>query len=477
MELFFIIALTIALYVRTLHYKYHPDDAVPRKEYLYNVPEKLPPQDFLDKRPHVRVRLWCIANHCLNVALVHYLFGWQAALIFAVHPVAVDATAWVTGNYYAGTTFLALTAYFFIDSFGWMGTIPAMAFYWGSLNSTITGLGLPIFFAVTGNLAGLVTFLPMFAYFKSKRFRVGIELRKNMRGTEWDKIEPRKFAHMTKIVAEYVIMFFLPLRMALFREYGEYTTRTLAHYERDCTFNKHFWKSFAICGALLLGGLVLNWQAVLWFFVFLAPQSQFKCYGQGNATNRYLYLPMIGLAILVSYLPMPLYYAIVGILVYRTWLYTPAWKDIGSVHLNCLENFPGRSMSWGDYAQWIICNYVILDDKDPKKDMNRLNQAGYLTQEALRRNIDHDSKYEIFEVYVNAALYFSNIKQIYPALKFTEDAMRTGAVQNMGPYMTRALEGQHRAFNKIISDLKQKEKKDALMGNNKSNIRPVPAHA
>ena len=302
-------------------------------------------------------------------------------------------------------------------------------------------------------------------------------IRKNMRGQPFDKIEPRKFAHMTKIVAEYVIMFFLPLKMSLFREYGEYTCRSLAHYERDCTFNKHFWKSFAICGALLLGGLVLNWKATLWFFVFLAPQSQFKCYGQGNATNRYLYLPMIGLAILMTSLPMPLYFAAVGILVYRTWLYTPAWKDIGSVHLNCLENFPERAMSWGDYAQYVICTYVLRDEKDPIKDMNRLNQAGYLTTEALKRNVAHDRKYEIYEVYVNAALYFINIRQPYPALKFTEDAIRSGKEQGMGDIMAKNLDDQHKAFSKIISDIKKKEKENATVGNNKSNLRPVSQNA
>jgi len=118
MELLLIIALVVALYAKSIRYKYMPDDAVPRSEYLYNVPETLPAHEFIKKTPPLRVRLWLIANHCCNVAFIHVLFGWKASLLFAVHPVAVNATAWITGNYYAGTTLLVLAAYWCIQTFG-----------------------------------------------------------------------------------------------------------------------------------------------------------------------------------------------------------------------------------------------------------------------------------------------------------------------------------------------------------------------
>ena len=98
MELLLIIALVVALYAKSIRYKYMPDDIVRREEYLYNVPESLPSHEFIRKTPPLRVRLWLIANHCCNVAFIYVLFGWKAALIFAVHPVCVNTSAWVTGD-------------------------------------------------------------------------------------------------------------------------------------------------------------------------------------------------------------------------------------------------------------------------------------------------------------------------------------------------------------------------------------------
>ena len=452
MELLLTIALVVALYTKSIRYKYMPDDIVKRNEYLYNVPDTLPSHEFIRKTPPLRVRLWLIANHCLVVAFIYVLFGWKAALLFAVHPVAVNATCWVTGNYYAGTALLVLAAYWCIQTFSWFGAIPAIAFYTAALNSTLTALGLPFFYLMTLNPVGLTLIAPIVMYLRGKRFRTGLKIRKDMRQKEFDRLDIKKLSFMTKVVYEYIGMFFLPLRMGLFRTFGENVTRSEEHYKKDCAFNTHFVDALMTCVGLFAVGMYLNPMATLWFFCMIAPHSQFKVYGQSNPCNRYLYLPMIGLCILTAQiLPMPLFYMFVGFLTYRTYLYIPAWESQETLHKNNLENFPERPMSHSDYAQYVLTNCVNID-----KQMNRLNEASFYMQEAKRLA---DSDGNQFEVYLNMAYLLSVLGNLPAALEFTRKSRDLGLTQGVRGKLEGIMNTQIEYFEKEIQKRKEMEEK------------------
>lgn len=449
MELFLTIALVFALYAKTLRYKYMPDDIVRRDEYLYNVPESLPSHEFIRKVPPIRVRLWLIINHCCNVAFIHVLFGWKAALLFAVHPVAVNMTAWITGNYYAGTTLLVLASYWCIQAFGWFGAIPAIAFYTAALNSTITALGVPFFFLITGNIPGIMLFAPLVMYLRGKRFRTGIKIRKEMRRKNFDRLDIKKLSFMTKVVYEYIGMFILPLRMGLFRTFGEHVTRTEECYNKDCAFNAHFVDALMTCVGLFALGMYFNPLATLWFFCMIAPHSQFKVYGQSNPCNRYLYLPMIGLCVLTAQiLPMPLFYMFVGFLIYRTYLYIPAWKDQGALHRYNLDQFPERPLSHSDYGQFLLTNNVNID-----KDLNKINEAAYHLQEA-KRLTDNNGQY--FEVYLNLAFFLSTVGNMEGALENTRKAIKVGRLQGVHGNLEKTLVSQEEYFVNRIKEMGKK---------------------
>jgi hypothetical protein len=451
MELFLIIALVFALYAKSLRYKYMPDDIVRRDEYLYNVPDSLPSHEFIRRTPPLRVRLWLITNHCLNVAFINVLFGWKAALLFAVHPVAVNATCWITGNYYAGTTLLVLAAVWCIKMFGWFGVLPAIAFYTAALNSTLTALGVPFFYLMMGNPVGMTLAIPLIIYLRGKRFRTGLKIRKNMRARSFDKLDISKLSFMTKVVYEYIGMFFLPLKMGLFRTFGENVTRSEEFYKKDCAFNAHFVDALLTCLGLFILGMWFNPMAVLWFFCTIAPHSQFKVYGQSNPCNRYLYLPMIGLCVLAAQvLPVPLFYMFVGFLTYRTYLYIPAWKDQEALHKNNLDNFPERAMSHSDYAQYVITNCVNID-----KQVNRFNEATYHMQEA-KTIADNDGK--IFEIYLNMAYLLSCLGNMKGAREFTTKALTEGRKQGLHGKLEDILINQEKHFEEVEKK-KEEEKK------------------
>jgi len=468
MELLFIIAVVVLLYYRSLDYFWMPDDAVKRGQYLYDVPEQLPPLDFIKTKPRKIVRVWCIANHCLNVAFIYVLFGWKAAFLFAIHPVAVNEVCWVTGNYYAGTTLLVLAAYWCIQSFGWIGTLPALAFYTAALNSTITALGFPLFYLMTLNPAGCVMFAPFVRYFTGDRFKKGIALRKDMRQKDFDRIELKKVAFMTKVVGEYVSMFFLPLKMALYRKFGENVTRAKIFYDKDCRFNEHFYWSALKISMLILVGFYVNWQATLWFFCMIAPHSQFKVYGQSNPCNRYLYLPMIGLCILGAAMPSWAYWMFAGFLIYKTHLYIPAWRNQESLHKWTVTEVPNRAVSHSDYAQHVLTARVQVNDKD--KDINMINLGLYHMNTALRMN-EANKPYDIFEVYLNMAYTMSLVGNIPEATSLTDRALELGKEQGISDLLRNRLEEQHLNFNKFL------EKNNASMVNNSHNAVPVPENA
>jgi len=465
-ELLLIIALVVALYAKSIRYNYMPDDAVKRENYLYVVPDTLPSHEFCKKIPPLRVRLWLITNHCLNVAFIYALFGWKAALLFAVHPIAVNATCWVTGNYYAGTTLLVLAAFWCIQTFGWFGAIPALAFYTAALNSTLTALGVPLFFLMTMNPVGMTLFIPFILYLRGKRFKAGMKIRREMRQKNFDRLDLHKLSFMTKIVYEYIGMFFLPLKMGLFRTFGEDVSRTKEYYDRDCAFNSHFYDALMACAALFAIGMWFNPMAVLWFFCMIAPHSQFRIYGQSNPCNRYLYLPMIGLCILLAQiLPMPLFYMFVGFLVYRTYLYIPAWKNQETLHRNNLDEFPERSMSHSDYAQYVLTHNVSED-----KQMNRVNEATYHMQRA-KEMAENDGQH--FEIYLNMAFLLSFLGNGKGALNYTRKALELGRQQGVHGRLEEVLVKQIKTFEEKLAEYeKKKGAKDAVA--NRTDPPPVP---
>ena len=434
-----ILSLIILLYTRSLNYNWMPDDAVPRDRYLYDVPDIFPSYNFLRQKPHKRVRIWCIANHCINTSFIYVLFGWKASLIFAVHPVAVEMTCWITGNYYAGTTTLILAAYLCIQQFGIYGVIPAIIFYMAALYSTITALGFPIFYLMTGNAIGLSMFIPFIQYFCSSRFKKGMKIRKESKSRDFDKLEFKKLFFMTKIVGEYIKIFFLPLKMGLFRPFGEDVIREKKFYDRDCRLDMVFWISLAICLTVFIIGVHVNLLATMWFFTMIAPHSQFKVYGQSSPCDRYLYLPMIGLCILVSYLPNPIFFTLIGVYIYKTYSYIPAWKNLESLYKHQTVEFPNRTLSHADYSQYLITEYT--SQNSPIIDANRINEALYHTNIALKQSKDNPD-FERYEIYSNSVCVMLAIQNIDDAIKFTRKAIDIGKNQVNSTYLIKIFEEQ-----------------------------------
>lgn len=400
MEIVWIVLGIFVLYYRTLSYHYMIDDVVRRWGYLYCVPETSPPFSFYDSKPSKWRHLFLIITHTLNVFVINLLWGWKVALIFALHPLSVPCTAWITGGYYSVTAFLTLTAYYFIHTYHLLGGLIGSVFFTAALGSTITCLGFPFLF-LFGEHQGLFCFWPLLTYLFGKRFLTGFAIRNSGRS---DKISFRKLAVMPKVIAYYALIALVPNQLCFFRQFGFEYTRNSKMEKNVNSFNFEFYLSVVFLAVFGYAGWLISPFAILWFFITIAPFSQFKMLGQFIA-ERYSYLPNIGIAILIgtALANHPYLYTIVASLyAYRSHLYVPAYRHMKDLYLDGIRNYPECVTNYANLAEYYIqagetlkC-YQTLNDGfklDPDCFLLHCNMAAYwIRVNNLERGLSHSKR-------------------------------------------------------------------------------------
>jgi len=407
-----IIALVFLLYIRTLGYHYCIDDYVERDGYLYDIPMEGPSHKFWSMKPSPWYRLFMIAMHCVNVSIIYMLWGWAPALLFAVHPMAVWGVAWVTGNYYATTTYFILISYYILHTFPniW-GTLVAMPIYAAALNSTITAIGFPF---ILGTM-GVPLFIPLWLFLRGKRFMTGMAIRR--------KIAPkpvvdtsftwRRLVLMTKVMARYIYFVFVPNKIGLFTGWGENIRKEQDAYDKMHEVNGEFWSSLALCIGVLLMGFIINPFATVWFFGLMAVHSQWGLQGQFIA-QRYLYLPMIGLCVIVGTILQQYPYALTAVvtfLVIRTHLFIPAWRHQEALNMNDIENFPENPRVWVNASQYYLTQY-----NGRFSSLKRFHEVGSWLHRAL-------SMGDSYPVHVNLCAWYRSCRQYDKSIEHIDKAI------------------------------------------------------
>jgi hypothetical protein len=364
---FIIIALIIlALYIKSLKYNYVIDDYVRREEYLWNVPKESQHPKFFDTRPSEYYRLFMIGMHIVNSLVVYLLWGWQASLLFAVHPMSAWGVAWVTGNYYATTAYFTLIAYFFLVKMPLLIGVPAgMIFFYCALNSTVDSMSFPFIF-LFGHFWGLMTFIPLIYFMGRKRWKTGLATRveiikgKQVEDQHW---EWRRIFLMTKVMARYIEHFFFPDKVYFFGKWCEKIRESRANWDYYHACNREFWISLAIFLATAFVSFMIHPVGAIWFFVLMGLHSQFKVLGQPFA-QRYLYLPMIGLCVVLGtgLANHPdILFMIVGFYIYKAWTVIPNWKDQKTLLENEVLMNPERGGAYSALSQYYISKKKLIE--------------------------------------------------------------------------------------------------------------------
>jgi hypothetical protein len=345
------------LYARTINFNNLIDDRVPMRDYLYKVPLQSPGVAFYLSKSPLRVRLWAIGVHCLNTWLVYLLLGGKAALLFAVFPVSVNNVAWITGSYYSTTTFLTLTSFYFLLNTPWWVGIPAAVTFFGvALNTTVAAISFPFVF-LFGHPIGLVTLLSLAGFLTGKRFKVGLEIRRNMAhvvNALPDELTPRRLAIAVKVVAWYLYTALVPYRLCFFHRWGARFLSDPEERKDMLQFNKHFWASTALIVTWVVTGFVtgkLFWA--MWFLVLISAFCQFKILGQFLA-ERYMYPAIVGVIAVFSTLPEPLYWMLVGAYLVRSFLFIGAFRNIKEMYLNGTRVEPTEAGNYLNLGDWYM---------------------------------------------------------------------------------------------------------------------------
>lgn len=414
MALLLILALVVLLYIRTLDYKYVIDDNVKRQGYMYEIPLQAPAPDFFNTKPTRIYRLFLIAMHCANVAIIYFIWGWAPALIFAVHPLGVWGTAWVTGNYYATTAFFTLIAFYIMHTFPnvW-GALAAMPFYVAALNSTVCAINFPFLFLFIGNPWGLLMGLPLIKYLKGKKFNTGMKIRN---GFVSGKAVPREFKInrlilMTKVVARYTYTAIFPDRLGLFGGWGNELMDNPDKYKKMHSADKDFFQAAGLIALVAGIGLFIHPVGTFWFFVIIAVHSQFNVMGQFYA-ERYLYLPVIGLCVVAGTFlaghPIALT-AIVTALVIRTHFFIPTWKNMETVWRNDIDTYPEFGEVYSNMAQYHMNRKPI--------PAWRINEIGFMLFKA--ESMEPNS----WKIHMNIACFFAITQEWNMCLRYTENCI------------------------------------------------------
>lgn len=446
MALFLIIALVVALYIRTVDYHYVIDDNVKRDGYMYEVPETGPHPSLWVNKPSRWYRLFMIGMHCVNVSIIYLLWGWAPALLFAVHPIGVWGTAWVTGNYYATTAYFCLISYYFLTTLpNAFGAAIAMAFYTAALNSTICGITFPFLFLFPfmGTPWGLTLFFPLAMYLRGKRFTTGIKIRLdfNKGKVVQAKFTWRRLILMTKVVARYIHICLFPERQGFFRSFGSGLQEYQEKYDRIHSANSEFWASLALCLTLFIGGLFINPVGTVWFFGIIMLHSQWNMTGQFFA-ERYAYLPIIGLCLIagtvLQHYPIAMA-AVVTYLAYKTHKFIPYWQNQEKLWEKDVESFPEHALAYNNFAQWFM--------NGTKHEPYIINRTAMLLQQAVMRAPNS------WEIHMNlacfAVMYIRDYKEGLRETRIALDLIRKIGGGANEYSMQRLIEQEKKLIKKI----------------------------
>ncbi len=400
MEIVWIVLGIFVLYARCLNYPFMIDDNVRRWGYLYCIPETSPPHTFYNTKPSKWRRLFPIITHALNTIIVYLLWGWKVALLFAIHPMGLPGAAWITGGYYSVTTFLTLTAYYFIHNYHLIGGLIGSVFFTAALGSTITCIGFPFIFLFQEH-HGLMCLWPLLMYLLGKRFITGFNIRNNGKK---DRITYKKLAVIPKVVAHYILMGLVPNQLAFFRQFGfEYNRNSKMKQEVE-SFNGEWFVSFLLCLTFALTGWLISPFGTTWFFLLILPFSQFKMLGQFVA-ERYAYLPQIGIAIILgTYLNTHpyLFTILVTLYAYRTHVYLRAYRHMKDLYKDGIRNYPECVTNYANLAEIYLQAgetlkaYQILEEAfkiEPDCFLLHCNMAAYwIGVNNLERGIIHSRR-------------------------------------------------------------------------------------
>jgi len=353
-----IITVVLVMFWRTFKYGYIIDDlesVKPKdqetKKFFKRVWEHLRGQKYTDSR---LAHILSTGLHCINCCLVYLALGrtdlsFLAAILFAINPVNNSGSMWLSGKPYSMGTMLLLIG---------LWILPLMPFIYGfTIWWSPNALFFPMIFLMHEPWWYFLL-LPMIGYLFSKKFRSTLKTRIKGGTDEMVVIAPRKLILVCKTLGYYFKHCLFPVRIGMCHSYlhtfGLTEKETKVWYKLD----KYFFLGLALillCIPAFINRASPFCFGYLWF-IFLTLQWCNFVMVNHPITERYIYLPTIGLMYMLATMIIgtPFMWMFLVFYATRMFYFMPAYENVMTFWKSNTENFPGVAMGYNQYGLGLL---------------------------------------------------------------------------------------------------------------------------
>lgn len=271
------------------------------KERKKHLKEKL----LLEK--NIYARAMPIIIHFIASALIYFTFGrteisYLAALMFALHPVNTEVSVWLSGKPY-GVTAIAVMI-------GWSLPILAPLLYLFSPSWIMyySGMFSPVMYLYRLDWWSLMAVLAMALVYARSKYIFNPERNVKLAGYKYNdqilKISPYKIIIALKFYGYFLANSIFGMHFSFFQSYMDDFVDTKEGIKKSHKVDKFFFYGCAGAIALILGFIFRRhdlWVfGLAWATINVAMWCNFVNTGQQYISNRYYYLPNIGICLMLA---------------------------------------------------------------------------------------------------------------------------------------------------------------------------------
>jgi hypothetical protein len=300
--------------------------------------------------------LYNFLSHLIGAKLALFTLG-----LFIVHPMGLQGVAWISGLGYPLSLLLmgmnlSLIQWFYSGSRNLTEAMVTTILFIGlqvfAINAQFAAMALCVILAFLGYwpFAVLGAFISLAMGFeivrKTIKLRADEFKKQNMGASTF--IKPRKFIVAMKTFLYYLGLAIWPNKLGLYHKWGFHYDDSV---ERE---DKKFLAGLTILAVLfslfLLTDIISIKLGILWFVAFSIIFWNWITIQQFIA-ERYIFIPTLGLCMVVAYLTqdlLPIYTLILGGYLVRTWLHLPTYDNEYRFYQSNVWNFQDSEIAFGN---------------------------------------------------------------------------------------------------------------------------------